>query len=239
MTHIKNADAFSRLVDFCTGYGGTYNPGRQTLQIERLVTQLKEARQALEQVIVAKTFYDNAVNERMQVFGQLPRLAASVLRTLEASGAAPEKVEDARSFVHQITGYSSMSRVPVLAENEQEATASRSTLQLAYVSRADSFTKLVEAVSTEPLYQSNEKHLSIAGLTETLNVLHQLNQRVSAARVVWSNARIGRNQIMYLLPQSLWQTIRAVRKYVRAIFGHDSEQYAQIKNLGFTKPGKP
>lgn len=188
---------------------------------------------------MTKALYDNGVNERKQVFDQLPRLAASVLRTLEASGAAPEKLEDARLFVHLITGYSSTSRVPVPAENGQVATASRSTLQLAYVGKADSFAKLVQAVSTEPLYQSNEDHLSIAGLTEKLNVLHALNRQVSAARVVWSNARIARNGILYLLPQSLWQTIRAVRKYVRAIFGHDSEQYAQIKNLGFIKPGKP
>ena len=39
MNNVKNAELFSRLVDFCTGYGGTYNPGRPTLQIEALIAQ--------------------------------------------------------------------------------------------------------------------------------------------------------------------------------------------------------
>ena len=32
MSHIKNVDAYSRLVGLCTGYGGKYNPGQQNLQ---------------------------------------------------------------------------------------------------------------------------------------------------------------------------------------------------------------
>jgi hypothetical protein len=33
MTHVKNAEAFAKIVDLCTGLGGIYNPGRQTLQM--------------------------------------------------------------------------------------------------------------------------------------------------------------------------------------------------------------
>jgi len=71
MTHVKNAEAFSRLVDFCTGYGGTYNPGRQSLHIEVLVAQLSATRQAMQQVITAKAAFDNEVNFRKQVFDRL------------------------------------------------------------------------------------------------------------------------------------------------------------------------
>lgn len=236
MTHVKNAEAFSRLVDFCTGYGGRYNPGRQTLQIDTLITQLDVTRQALDQVIKAKAQYDNEVNTRKQVFDQLPRLTSSILRTLEASGATPEKLEDARAFVRQITGFTT--KKPVAPESVLPDKGTRSKLQLAYVSKADSFAKLVEAVSTEPLYQSNEAHLSVAGLMEKLAELNTLNREVSEARVVWSNARINRNNALYNQAQSVHKTVQAVRKYVRAIFGHDSEQYAQVKALSFTKPGK-
>ena len=236
MTHVKNAEAFARLVDFCTGYGGKYNPGRQNLRIENITAQLEEVRQAMGQVTTAKTNFDNEVNHRKQVFDQLPRLASSILRTLEASGAAAEKLDDARTFVHQITGMAPKSRAPIPSGEAQPAIVKRGRLQLAYVSKADSFSKLVKAVETEPLYIANESTLNIAGLSDKISELNEVNQQVATARMLWSNSLIGRNEVMYRQSMSLYQAARAVRKYVRAIFGYDSEQYAQIKNLTFVKP---
>lgn len=242
MTHVKNAEAFARLVDFCTGYGGTYNPGRPTLRMDALITQKREVTQALSSVINAKSHFDNEVNQRKQAFAKLPRLVSSVMRLLEASGASPEKLDDARMFAHQVTGYVSNKLRPAVPSPQVQAldaaTPTRAQLQLAYTSKADWFARLVKTVASEPLYQPNEAALSVAGLTEKLNQLQALNQRVSAARVVWSNSMIERNQILYEQDQSLFRTALAVRKYVRGIFGHDSEQYAQVKALSFTKPTK-
>jgi hypothetical protein len=239
MTHVKNAEAFTRMVNFCTGYGGKYNPGRPTLQVDALAHQMKLASQALEQVITTKSHFDNVVNERRQVFAQLRRLAASVLRTLEASGASPEKLEDARSFASQVTGF--VSRATVKTEEASvdtpPVTSKRSLRQMAYVSKADAFAKLLKAVATEPQYQVNEAHLAVKGLEERLEKLQALNQQVYAARTAWSNALIERNKVMYDQKESMLAVARAVRKYVRAIFGHDSQEYAQVKALRFTKPG--
>lgn len=235
MTHVKNAEAFSRLVAFCTGYGGTYNPGRQSLHIEVLVAQLSATRQAMQQVITAKAAFDNEVNFRKQVFGPLPSLVSRVLRSLEASGSTPEKLEDARAFARPITGYSSR-RVKLPVVEGQPVKPTRSNQQHAYVSKADAFANLIEAVATEPLYQPNEPQLAVSALTAVLHQLVEANQQVSAARVPWSNARIARNEAMYFSSQSLVTLLRAVKKYVRSLFGLHSEQYAQVKVLSFTKP---
>lgn len=235
MTHVKNAEAFTRMVNFCTGYGGKYNPGRQNLRIESLSTQLETVRQVLEQVISTKTHYDNEVNRRKQAFDQLPRLVSSILRTLEASGASPEKLDDARQFVHQISGMVPKSREPLPSDQAQGIVSKRSRLQLAYVSKADSFAKLVQSVISEPLYQAFEPELSPTGLVNKAQELNQLNQQVGDARQQWSNARINRELVMYGKGLSLYETAKAVRKYVRAIYGHDSGQYAQVKALQFVK----
>ncbi|MBI1767931.1 MAG: hypothetical protein HYR67_06130 [Bacteroidetes bacterium] len=242
MSNVKNAASFSRLVDFCTGYGDTYNPGRPTLQIEALITQRQKVNSTLANTIGAKSLYDNEVNQRKQVFDQLPKLVSSILRTLEASGASPEKLNDARAFARQITGFKSKSRAPVSATTaaaqspDTPMAKPHSTLQLAYASKADAFAKLVNAISTEPLYFANETVLSKSGLNDKLNQLTAHNQRVSEAHVSWSNIRIDRNQTMYDQSMSMYNMGRAVKKYVRAIFGLGSEQYAQIKSLSFTKP---
>jgi hypothetical protein len=235
MTHVKNAEAFSRLVDFCTGYGGTYNPGRQSLHIEVLVAQLSATRQAMQQVITAKAAFDNEVNFRKQVFDRLPPLVSRVLRTLEASGATPEKLEDARAFTRPITGYMSKRVILPVAEG-QPVKPTRSNQQHAYVSKADAFANLIQAVASEPLYQPNEPQLGVSALTAVLHQLTEANQQVSLARVSWSNARIVRNEAMYHSSQSLLTLLRAVKKYVRSLFGLNSEQYAQVKVLRFTKP---
>jgi hypothetical protein len=241
MTHVKNAESYSRLVDSCTGFGGKFNPGRPTLQIEALIAKRAKVNSTIANAISAKTLFDNQVNQRKQVFDQLPKLVASILRTLEASGASAEKLNDARAFAHQITGFRSQKRAPISAaaattQPTDAPKGKRSGLQLAFVSKADAFAKLVNAVNSEPLYLTNEPAFSVSSLNDKVNELTALNRKVSEARVTWSNARIDRNNTMYSETLSMFETGRAVKKYVRAIYGPQSQQYAQIKNLSFTKP---
>lgn len=235
MAHVKNAESYSRLVDICTGLGGIYNPGNESLQVEALIAQQNEVKKVLDQVIETKTAFDNAVNERKRAFHGLRRLTASVLRTLEASATTPERLADARAFVHQLLGVSSRSRAQPTVEGAA-LVHRRSTLQLAYVSKADSFARLIKVVETEPLYKTNEMHLRVEGLQATLKQLEAFNDKVSKARVCWSNALIQRNEVMYSANGSFRKTAIAVRRYVRALFGLNSEQYALLKVLRFMKP---
>jgi hypothetical protein len=240
MTHVKNAEAFSKLVDFCTGYGGIFNPGRPTLHLDALNAQKGRTMESLSKVIETKTEYDNSVNHRKQLFDQLPRLVASTMRTLEACGAAEEKLDDARASARQILGFTTRKKstaLPVASNQqaEQPRAKGHSVLQLAYASKAESFARLVNSVSTESLYLTNETNLSVAGLTTKLNELNMANRNVSTTRVAWSNSRIERNEVMYHQTESMYNTGRALKKYVRAIFGPASEEYSQIKNISITK----
>lgn len=235
MTHVKTADAFARLIDFCSGYGGTYNPGRPTLQLTNMVNKLKEARRALDQLIVSRAQYDAAVNARKQEFDKLPKLMASVMRFLESTGASAETLADARQYVKQVSGRSSRKKENGEATTDTVIPAVRSTLQLAYASKVDSFARLVQTVEAEPLYTPMESHLTTEVLRRRLAVLRDLNQKVSLAKVVWSNALIGRDQVLYAQSTSMIETGRAVQRYVRAIFGLNSPQYAQVKSLKFVK----
>jgi hypothetical protein len=239
MTHVKNTEAFARLIGFCTGYGGKYNPGRPNLQMDALVNKLTETQLAIEQVRIAKTSFDNGVNQRKQTFDQVSKLVSSILRTLEASGAKPEKVDDARAFAHQIFGISQKNRLPLPAEaNSEKPPSRRSQLQLAYVSKADAFSKLAKAVGSEPNYQPREKEFSNAGLEEKVQELNALNRGVEDSRAAWRKAIIDRNESMYGMETSMVKTARAVKKYVRAVYGPASAQYALVKSLEFNTLNK-
>ncbi len=51
-----------------------------------------------------------------------------------------------------------------------------------------------------------------------------------------SNARIARNDVMYADDTGLVEVAAMVKKYVKAVFGADSPQFAQISGLEFHAP---
>ena len=179
MSHVKNVEAFTRVVDFCTGFGGNYNPGRPTLQIDALTTQLSHIQSAMDQVKIAKADYDRHVDERKQAFDQVPKLLAGTLRRLEASGTKPEYLENARAHVHRFIGASPKTRSAIPSEQVESAPGPKGRLQLAYVAKADAFSKLVQSLKTEPLYQSREPQYTVAGLeAKVLELLRHMESRL-------------------------------------------------------------
>lgn len=239
MSNIKKAEAFTRMVDFCTGFGGNYNPGRQTLQISALNSQVIQIRAALDTVKVAKANYDFHVNARKQAFDLIPRILAGILRRLEASGTKPEQLEDARAYVHQFVGASPRSRTRTSEASEQSESLppAKSILQLAFTSKADAFSKLIEALKINPLYQPNEPEYKIPGLEAKLVELMQKNEVVAVTRKEWRMKLIERNKVLYTNEDSMVAVARAVKKYVRGLFGHDSSEYALVKELSIENPG--
>ena len=232
MNTIKNMQAFTRLIGYCTGYGGKYNPGRQTLQVEKLQAQLEAVRQVLEEVKVTKVHFNDEVNVRKQAFDDLPKQAASVIRALKAFGASEETMADARQYFRNIIGR----RLPVkpiekAGDTVEPLPVRRSQMQLAYVNKADWFEQLVQTASTQPSYQPNEPELSIEGLNIKVKELHAFNQRVLEAKQQWIYARMKRDKIIVGKEESVMMITRAVKDYLGAIFGFRSPEYEQVKGI--------
>ena len=55
---------------------------------------------------------------------------------------------------------------------------------------------------------------------------------------MWSESLISRNKVLYKDEGSMTNAARAVKKYVRGLYGHDSAEYALVKALEFNKPVK-
>lgn len=235
MTHVKNVATFEGFVVSCTGFGDKYNPGSPKLQVDALNVLLVNAREALTSVRENKTDYDRVTNSREILFRNLPKLAASVILTLDASGAKAETLHDARRCFRLLKG--KRARVKALqADTEGEVKTGPRVAQLSYASQADHFARLVQLVIASPTYLANEPELSVQGLKATMKKLYSLNSEVASTKVALSNARVARNQVLYSTDGSIYSVGRAARKYVRAIFGPGSEEFSQVKSLVFTKP---
>jgi hypothetical protein len=237
MTHVKNVEGFGKLVDFCSGYGGKYNPGSPNLQLNQLNVLLVQAMQALHTAKAAKTGYDQQANNREIVFQDIRKLASRVVLTLAASGASAQTVKDARSFLRLMYGRRAEDPAPVAGDTTAPASIrTRSISRQDFASQIDHLASLILTVSAEPKYQPNESEFTKEGLNAKVAQLRTLNQDATTARMQWSNARIERNRVLYTDPNALYGTANAVKMYVKAVYGHSSEQYRQVSSLVFTKP---
>jgi hypothetical protein len=235
MRYTKKVESFSRLVAFCTGYEGKYNPGQPNLRIDALVAYIENAKQAMGRVTSAKSAFDTAVNSRKDEFESLVKLAPNILLALKNSDAAKEDLNDVRGFVRQLAGYSPKDRKPVSAAEDAETKKRRSSLQLAYTSKVDWFDKLVQALENQPQYTSSVEALTKPGLKAKANQLKDLNSNVLSLYAGWSNARVERDKILFHNADSLYHVMAKVKNEVRMIFGSGSPEYTQIKSLSFTK----
>jgi hypothetical protein len=236
MSHVKNAESYSRLVEACTGYGGKYNPGHPTLQLNAMRALLAEAQSSLQDVSRKQSAYHRILNERSLAFDELDIVANRVIGTLEALQVPNATLEDARFFSRLITGKRAKVRQPIAsADSEAESLTAQSFSQLSYVAKASNFSKLVLMMQELPAYTCNEPELQVPALNEKAALLNQLNEDVNKAKVALYTARMFRNRILYRSGSGVVDTAKAARRYVKVVFGTRSAEATQLKDVRFTK----
>ncbi len=234
MTHVRNMQEMYKVLEYCTGLGG--HPGETNLQVGMLTGKLAEVRQAIDHTIEARTNFDNESNKRKQAFDLIIPTARQVILSLKSSGATPEKLDDVRPLYDQLAANSPRNRSPIPSEQAlAQGKPRRSVAQGAYVHKADIFTRLVEAVSTEPQYVPDKAALDTAALQARARELDQSNDRVDHARAEWRNSLLARNKAMYAEPYGGVPVALRVKQYLRNAFGSKSAEYAQLKGIVFTK----
>ncbi|MEQ9209564.1 MAG: hypothetical protein RLN96_06950, partial [Pseudomonadales bacterium] len=161
MSHAKNVESYSRLVDICTGYGGTYNPGRQTLQLKAMRALLKEAQSSLQLVKQTVSDYNTATNDREITFEEIQKRTTSVVRLLKSAGVSVQTMDDANHLMRLIKGRRATPRPAVPSVEAEDTIRKRSFTHQSYVSIADNFGELVQMVMKQPQYAPNEEELKV------------------------------------------------------------------------------
>lgn len=244
MSNVKNLQSLEKLLGTCTGLGGSYNPGNQNLQVKAMATLLSQAQNALSEVDIAKTGYEVATNKREVAFKGLGPLTGRIISAMIAAGAKPEMVADVRSMSRKIYGrVKSKDRAPVPSQiepipmDDQSATKRRAR-GTDYASMTAHFAKLLETLSAEDRYITNEQELTVESLKKHLTTLQKHNSSVISATVAWQEARRKRDEILYGLDRNLFTVGQRAKQYVKSVFGHRSEEYQTVSKIRFTKPNK-
>src|SRR5690606_10502743 len=102
--HAKNVANFQDLIAFVDGYGATYNPSKNSLQLPQLNALYTQASTGLNGVINKNTDYNNIVNERVDAFSDLRPLSTRLVSALDTTDASDEKIKDAKGFNRKLQG---------------------------------------------------------------------------------------------------------------------------------------
>jgi hypothetical protein len=236
--HAKNVANFEDLISFCTSYGSSYNPSKAGIKLTALNTKRTSANTQLNNIKKAKIAFDNATNERMIAFKDLRKRATRIINALDATDATAQIIADAKTINKKIQGQRAKSTdKPTKTESETpKKTASSS--QQSYDYLIDHFTKLIELLSTEPLYKPNENDLKLTALNTYLTTLKTTNTNVVNTYTAYSNAQIARDKTIYEPLTGLVDIALEVKKYIKSVFGAQSPQYKQVGKIAFKKRKK-
>ena len=235
--HAKNVANFDELISFITGYGAVYNPSKASLKLTALKTLSTNAKNAVNTVNGAMPSYKNAVANRQSAFTPLSKLITRVMNAAIVTMSKEEEIEHVRSLVRKIQGRRAEAKK---SEEELQAlalvgkeTKNISASQMSYDNRIDSLDKLIKLLSSNTLYKPNETELKLTSLTNLFKQLSEANALVFKAHVHLSNARLVRNDVLYLGEDCLVTVALESKTYIKSLFGVGSPQYKQISKLYF------
>ena len=232
--HAKNMANFANLIAYCTAYGATYNPSKATLQLASLNTLLTTAQTELSSVTTAKNAFDTATGDRQLAFEPLKSLVTKVFNFLSVTDATEQTIADAKTINNKLQGRRSGTVSETSPTEGGTPPNTVSVSRQSYDMLTENFSALIDLVSSVPSYTPNETELTVTSLTTFHSNLQTANTNVINAEVVYSNARISRNTILYAENTGLVDISLEVKKYVKAVFGATSPQYKQISGIKFT-----
>jgi len=238
MSNARNVESLARLVGFCTGLGGQYNPGNQNLQLANMQTLLSNARELLDKVSTAKTAFENVTDHRELVYDDLRDIVGRIIAELKSSGATSQSIANAQTMARKIKGirHKAEPESEALPDSGEVKPAKRRARGLDYVNVAHHFGKLLETLAVEPNYEPNVPALQVTELIAKLDAMRQANDEVIKATVALRNVRIERDVLLYAGNSSLIVTGRKAKNKIKALFGYGGKDYESVREIRFTKP---
>ena len=231
--HAKNVANFQFLITFVTSFGTDYNPSYEKLQIPKLQSLLDLATDSIHQVIVQRTHYNNAINNRVTAFQHLRSHCTRIINAFDATDASDLIVQDAKTINRKIQG----KRAPKSKTSTPPPTATPTTTisssQQSYDLLIHHFLTLIAILESHPGYAPFEPDLQIATLHTKATDLTLQNTAVSTANTSLSNARIHRNKLLYADKEGIISISAEVKKYIKSVYGATSPQFQEINGIRF------
>lgn len=252
--HIVNLSNFDQMIVICKGYKTTYNPPKTQMEINSLEQLSSDVRAAIDKLIQQEVLIAKATNQRELEFSGVKKLATRILLAAKACLVTPVHYDDLLTVNRKIQGRKSAKVVSetkkeeaLMAQNAQkmelgeeinlvDAKKRINSSQQSFDRILDNFGILIELLKATPEYKPNETDLKVSALADKLALMKLANDMVVSCQVDLVNARLERNQLMYLQEKNLVDTAFGVKNYIRSVFGAKSVLNKNLVALKFKKP---
>lgn len=241
--YAKNVPSFEKLIKRCIGFGASYKPVREDLQVTKLTLAHDQAKVAFDSYKESITNFQNATNQRNTAFEGLRPLLTRVINALSYMKDTEQTVEDVKARKRKIDGKRANPIMPGAVVTDKTAATTASTepspkkisvAQLSFDSIVEHFSQIIVTLTAEKRYHPNETDLTVEALENKLAAMQQANSEVMQATTDLLNARQGRDSALFHPDNGLVTLARAVKKYVKSAYGAGTPQHKQLTELRFS-----
>lgn len=227
----KNVANLQKLIEQVTVYTA-YNPSIDNLKIENLNTLYTTALGSLSSVEEKRNANKSAIHTRQQAYENLKPTCTRIINQLDILGLSSGTLDQAKSFNRLIQGSKKKKEETNVEENQESKSVS--TSRQSYTQLADNFSKLLQLLSSIPSYNPNIEELKLATLNTYLTSLTNSTQVVDKTEAELNIKLIERNSILYADGTGLYTIAQNVKKYVKSVYGANSEEYSKVSKIKFT-----
>lgn len=231
--HFINLSNFGTLIAYL-GTQPQYSPDAADLSIASLTDYKDEVENATNTLVTEAAQLQQVINDRVQAFAQMQKLATRIMRYLEATSLDSEAIKDVKTFYKELLS-KSLTKKEVINEDGSISEKTYSSSHLSYHSKAEHFQQMIARIATMPVYAPSDNAISIASLQAISQELFNHNQQVNAKYQEVVNTRNNRNILMYQKDIGLVDKAKRIKKYLQYKYGTQSDQYNYANSLKFTK----
>jgi hypothetical protein len=238
--HAKNMANLAVLTQVIETMGATYNPGNSNLSLEALKARLLASQSTLNEVNQKLNAWKLNTNLREIGFNKLDDLISRLEGALSSSPVTVQTIKDFAALAKKVKGAKLTKAdagriVPKEGETPiaAEPIVSHSTSKQSFDGKLEVFSQMILLLKSEQYYQPNEVDYSVAGLESTYTNLQMLNSLANQSMVELKAVRGERNTNFYGEGDSLLETVKQTKNYVKSLLGNKSQHYKTLKSIKF------
>jgi len=227
--HIGN---FKLVIDKCSTFGAQYNPSNPLLTIPSLTGSWSNTITLHETYTGLLMASKHPVNARQALFRKAILITTRSYNYYLSTAASDAAKRDAKGIADRLRGHGI--KIPKLADGTKDPNHISNSRQ-GFSSRTEAMMELALFFAADPNYNPNEPELQASALIALANQMQTTTDNLSATLAPVIAARITRDNALNHQITGIYALVKAVKKYVKAVFGPSSPEYRSISRINFRK----
>jgi hypothetical protein len=228
---------FHKLIEFVSA-DPNYNPSNSLIVVSALQAKETAVSAAMDDVANKNAPNKTAIRERIEAFEALAPTARQVRNVAKGSGEPEAALANLDTPLRKLSGGRASAKIKDDPNTpEDESAGQHSASQMSYDNRTGNWRSFIALVKELTKYKPNEAHLRVPALEAYADHIEAKNNAVVSTFVAFNQARVLRDQLLYLNDDSVVNLAALVKAYVKGAMGVDSPLYKLIKGLEFARKG--